>query len=156
MTLEQQVCNLQLAKKLKELGVKQESLFVWYQSNHSIMLADKDKLFWYCAHRDNNSTWNTEKLSAFTAAELLDMMPGRNKRWDIDGKWSNDWWLRIDQSWAARDKRRADGKMQNTWKVDYVNDDDTPLRDEMSFGENLADQVAELLIYLLEKGLLTL
>lgn len=29
MKLEQQVCSLELAKKLKELGVKQESLWVW-------------------------------------------------------------------------------------------------------------------------------
>lgn len=29
MELESQVCSLELAKKLKELGVKQESLFVW-------------------------------------------------------------------------------------------------------------------------------
>ena len=29
MRLEQQVCRLELAKRLKELGVKPESLFVW-------------------------------------------------------------------------------------------------------------------------------
>ena len=29
MKLEDQVCSLELAKKLKELGVKQDSLFYW-------------------------------------------------------------------------------------------------------------------------------
>jgi hypothetical protein len=29
MELEKQVCNLELAQKLKKLGVKQESLFYW-------------------------------------------------------------------------------------------------------------------------------
>jgi len=33
MELEKQVCSLALAKKLKELGVKQESLFVYYSDN---------------------------------------------------------------------------------------------------------------------------
>ena len=29
MKLEQQVCSLELAQKLKDLGVKQSSIFVW-------------------------------------------------------------------------------------------------------------------------------
>jgi hypothetical protein len=29
MNLEQQVCSLELAKRLKELGVKQDSFFFW-------------------------------------------------------------------------------------------------------------------------------
>lgn len=32
MELEKQVCSLELAKKLKELGVKQESFFYWWES----------------------------------------------------------------------------------------------------------------------------
>jgi hypothetical protein len=30
--LEKQVCNLELAKRLKELGVKQESFWAWYET----------------------------------------------------------------------------------------------------------------------------
>lgn len=32
MTFEQQVCGLELAKRLKELGVKQESLYWWSET----------------------------------------------------------------------------------------------------------------------------
>jgi hypothetical protein len=35
MKLEQQVCSLQLANKLKELGVKQESLCFWVKRHES-------------------------------------------------------------------------------------------------------------------------
>lgn len=68
MPLQQQVCSLELAQKLKELGVKQESLFYWYYvknlqsweifSIHEDVLRDKDD------------------ISAFTVAELGEMLPG--------------------------------------------------------------------------------
>ena len=33
MKIESQVCSLELAKKLKELGVKQESLYYWCENS---------------------------------------------------------------------------------------------------------------------------
>ena len=39
MQLEQQVCNLELSKRLKELGAKQDSLWWWvidYSGEHSL------------------------------------------------------------------------------------------------------------------------
>lgn len=39
MNLENQVTNLELSKKLKELGVKQESLFYWHET-------EKDEDYW--------------------------------------------------------------------------------------------------------------
>lgn len=36
MNLEQQVVSLELAKKLKELGVKQKSMFGWLIENNHI------------------------------------------------------------------------------------------------------------------------
>jgi len=63
MKLEQQVCSLELAKKLKELGVKQDSLFHWKTNfgmvvfNYSDLLLSEGN---YC--------------SAFTVAELGEML----------------------------------------------------------------------------------
>jgi hypothetical protein len=64
LKLEDQVCSLELSKRLKELGVKQESLFWWncVISSGGWLLED---------HQDHE--W--ENCSAFTVAELGEMLP---------------------------------------------------------------------------------
>lgn len=62
MKLEQQVVSLELAQKLKKLGVKQESYFGWVRTG------------------ENNQEWKVEAsfghgYSAFTVAELGQMLP---------------------------------------------------------------------------------
>lgn len=71
MKLESQVCSLEYAKRLKELGVKQESLFYWsfYDGGFSeeepgITLTD-----------EANHGFEEDLLSAFTVAELGEMLP---------------------------------------------------------------------------------
>jgi len=74
MELSKQVTSLELSKRLKELGVKQESLFYWRNVNY--MGGEKiDK-------------WIIEKkgdISAFTVAELGEMLPEYvcGKKYDI-------------------------------------------------------------------------
>ena len=70
MTQEQQVCSLELAKKLKELGVKQESLFYW------IKFGDIFEI-----HQTFSNLFNKglEQYSAFTVAELGEMLPKTTK-----------------------------------------------------------------------------
>src|SRR3990167_3436279 len=90
MTLEQQVTSLELSKKLKELGVKQESLFYWYQAGNGHI---------FVAYRDDSFTKGI--ASAFTASELGEMLPrycevtfknraeDRKKiRWNCDGNFN--------------------------------------------------------------------
>lgn len=84
MELKEQVCSLELAKKLKQLGVKQESIFWWGGiSNMGIWcdhvkneLPEKEKRFvWY---------------SAFTVAELGEMLPPfvtSEKQLGVAGGW---------------------------------------------------------------------
>jgi len=70
MELEKQVCSLELSKELLTRGIKQDRLFYWY----------------YAMHDGKNSTWDIiyktektfpDKYAAFTASELLDMLPNR-------------------------------------------------------------------------------
>lgn len=68
MKLEDQVVSLELAKKLKELGVRQESLFYWNDCWMGKPTLDR------AIHSDNGK----ESYSAFTVAELGEMLPHHN------------------------------------------------------------------------------
>ncbi len=81
MKLEDQVTNLELSKKLKELGVKQESLFVWYGLPFWIPVLDTFK------NKDG-----LELYSAFTVAELGEMLPHHvTSTKSINNYWYSDW-----------------------------------------------------------------
>jgi hypothetical protein len=70
MKLEQQCVNLELAKRLKELGVKQKSYFYWTKRT-------TDKRVWskeYGVYQGRNPN-NPDEISAFTVAELGEMLP---------------------------------------------------------------------------------
>jgi len=76
MKLEDQVISIKLATKLKELGVKQESVWWW---NHIIQEEDLDE--WMLDDFNHGSG-----SSAFTVAELGELLPnglvtGRRKQW---------------------------------------------------------------------------
>ena len=80
LELEKQVCSLESAKRLKELGVKQESLFYWYKREcklskgfhligcgNSVMTIHGS----LCFKPDNNDI----VYSAYTVAELGELLP---------------------------------------------------------------------------------
>lgn len=116
MKLEDQVCSLELAKKLKELGVKQESLF-WWDKGDGI----EDRLEF------SPTQPLTELASAFTVAELGEMLPfGTTVRVCLDGRWEYTFCGIVGK------------ELQNIWK---------------EFTE--ADARAKMLIYLYEHKLIT-
>lgn len=65
MKLENQVTSLEPSKKLKELGVKQESLWWW------CIYTDK----WFLAYREDGIADTNNQVSAFTVAELGEILP---------------------------------------------------------------------------------
>ena len=66
MKLEDQVCSLEYAKRLKELGVKQDSLFYWSIKDNNIIFSG------YCFPEEINIK---NYCSAFSVAELVEMLP---------------------------------------------------------------------------------
>ena len=68
MKLNKQVCSLDLAKRLKELGVKQGSAFYWMETQ-------SEKPYLYLRQEEPKNTIGCEYASAFTVAELGEMLP---------------------------------------------------------------------------------
>lgn len=138
MKLEQQVCSLDLAKRLKELGVDQlHSLFIYrkysLREKHDIMFDPKRNLAIL-------SGMIQEELAAFTVAELGEMLPFFLK----DNGWLNIWKRNIGagEVWVVV---YTEIEMDGSEKVYF--DFDSPTE---------ADARAEMLIYLLENNLITL
>lgn len=83
MKLEQQVCSLELAKRLKELGVKHESLFYWIEFRNESSPEDKwPNVYHNLIRKGQRNNWrersylkDLELYSAFTVAELGEMLP---------------------------------------------------------------------------------
>ena len=107
MELEKQVANLELSKRLKKLGIKQESLWYWQHDITGVREGQKNGTVPYVFHsetkelvdKDNIEDFNddysgdyrTERFShsAFTVAELGEMLPYRLRLKVAD------YWLRI-------------------------------------------------------------
>ena len=100
MKLKDQVCSLELAKKLKELGVKQESLWWWRkEASHDWRL----RFFEDFENLDDNDNVNFVlpelTISAFTCSELGEMLP------KFIGSWKNK------QNWSCRSSHDLDSKL---------------------------------------------
>ena len=100
MTLKNQVVSLELAKRLKELGVKQESLFYWCDGktdvgHKTLLVMGTQGLCEIDGKiRARGFSWNElpEKVesSAFTVAELGEMLPDGCKDWRYKDMWIGD------------------------------------------------------------------
>ena len=125
--LEQQVCSLELAKRLKELGVKQESLFHWQPSYY-----DRKTMV---VVAENAEDWSddVESYSAFTVAELGEMLPKEA---------TSSWKYFPDDVVMPKGWR---------WKCFYHGDEL-----ERIWADTEADACSKLLIYLVENKLVTL
>ena len=66
MTPESQVCSLELSKRLKELGVPQDSLFYWENT---------DLGEWAINSKDSINSGEFTAVSAFTVGELGEIIP---------------------------------------------------------------------------------
>lgn len=74
MNIEGQVCSLELSKRLKELGIKQESLFVWI----SIIKTKFDFIKLRESYEPDSESVGAYNYPAFTSEELGDIIFQKN------------------------------------------------------------------------------
>ena len=153
MKLENQVCSLKLAKKLRKLGVKQDSLWEWVALPPQEDPPSKSD---YILTLSFSKTLKAEKwcFSAFTVAELGEMLP---VIW-------GELLLGNDGNSLIRIYKNMGDDMLVNWTVIYDTQGRTPFvkRGEkvkkglfhQEDGENLAKVLAKMLIYLKENKLI--
>lgn len=132
MKLEEQVVSLELAKRLKELGVKQEGNFVWviYKLSRLIILVGERD-----APCQNDIK---ECVLALTVAELGEMLPPSYHSYKTHGF---GWWMRYES-------RSTDLEGYPTYPLCRGFLDGVAIEEKTE-----ADARAKMLIHLLEKGI---
>jgi hypothetical protein len=95
MKLEEQVCNLELSSKLKELGVKQESLFYWVNVDGNQIITTEGNMY------ASSSAYGFKPgeiiASAFTVSELCEMLPDFVYQYKTSGQWAV-WYVALEES----------------------------------------------------------
>lgn len=128
------ICSVELAKKLKEIHVPQQSIFYW--------LSNLTRDTWHSSMRHGfNKKYHSEALSAFTSEELSKFLPFTVK---IDGK-KNYLTSHVGHTY----------NMINTWIGYHEHDEETSI-DIITIDFDAKKEVdarAKMLIYLIEKGL---
>lgn len=139
MNLDKQVCSFGLAKKLKELGVKQESYFWWVETKRGeIFIWDsKDKNL--VAEVDHRLAREHVLYSAFTVAELLEKMPDY-----IDTDHG--------RSYLKIDKRNMYPGVE--YSCGYHSDVFERFNKGFAEDDSFSNAIAKMLIYLLENKLI--
>ena len=134
MQLEKQVTSLELSKRIKELGVKQESLFWWHRSWDNINKKENEPYILF-----NNYEILESDFSAFTVAELGELLPVRNYNGEQTEDLANWSTFKSDDKWICH----------LSWRYTRTNAEHIEADTE-------ADVRAKMLIYLLENKLIEL
>lgn len=85
MKLIDQVCSLDLSNKLKNLGVKQNSLFFWNICHDCVTDYPPGSVNWVLTYEEGHG----ENVSAFTVGELGEILP----YWFDSAKRDNGEWV---------------------------------------------------------------
>lgn len=129
MNLSDQVCSLKLAKRLKELNVKQESSFCYQDiKNESPSVWPRRFNLDEFAHPSED-----ERVAAYTATELGEMLPPNFPPWTY-------WTMKINTS--------SDSSL---WQADILFANKSV---QIFTSENEADLRAQMIIFFIEKGII--
>jgi hypothetical protein len=140
MNLSDQVVSLELSKRLKELGIEQESLYSWFDTKrYGIIIENSNSAF------DLEHYLSVQRIaSAFTVAELGEMLPAYQ---NING----------DRCLLRLDKFYRPGNSRIEYSCEYwILKDHHYSLGKGEYDVNEANARANMLIYLLENKLIEL
>ena len=126
MKLEQQVCSLELAKRLQELGIKQDSLFWWLDGERPEL-----------RYLYNFTGQEKKKYSAYNVAELGEILPDNYFTRKHFGSGTKRWHWQV---YHGYEETSVNGEL---------------IASDMYTSDTEADARAKMLVYLLENNLLT-
>ena len=157
MNIEDQVCSLELSKKLKELDITQESYFYhhFYKKNRDdefidhIICSEKIDEF-------DDGKWKLKIYSAFTASELLEILP----KYVIDSNREEP--FNYFKYQISKFTIYENGEFQEVYLISYICDTYQinqnynvcfPNILQKTYSENLCNAIANMIIYLIENNL---
>lgn len=128
MELQKQVCSLELARKLKKLGVKKESFWSWVES------PSVEELF--TVARIDQESYRGNFFRAYSVAELGEMLPSYKIAYQIKDV-----------------QRKDEDEVKNQWVAIYLEDE---THATFEYDDTEANARAKMLIYLIENKLIDL
>lgn len=157
--MEQHVCSLESAQRLKKMGIQQKSLVYWLNVQHCVHMKVKED--GYTLQEDENGNpmidkidyrielgnpmaWDIKKedtWSAFIASELGELLPSS----------INEWGLTIYATSCVGQE-----KLINKWHIQYTDSSEQKALMKYISDLNLSTAMARMLIYLLENKLMEL
>jgi hypothetical protein len=151
LPLEKQVCSIEAAKRLRELGFPQESLFYW--TAHCL----NESMFDIVSAETRKRTFNHEWpcISAYTVAELGELLPASigDKDW-LQWTKSLNGWKGICES-LAYVKWSPENSIRQIFLQDVHKIHNHPYDKIEPKNFTMAETFAKMLIYLAENNLLT-
>lgn len=151
MKLQKQVTNKDISKRIKELGVKQDSLFYYSKLDLKDWEIEQGVEEYSCDYFGGQE-YKEEDISAFTVAELGEMLPEQIlwKNWDSE----RDEYLVLSYSkeWSVF---RGEPTGSKNWVVTLKSNKEDNVHHYI-IADTEADARGKMLIYLLENNLITL
>lgn len=144
MKLQDQVCSLELAKRLKELGVKQDSLFYWRTFWNRYKEVEPEIKDTNTVFSVGDEGWYITR-SAYTVAELGEMLPADYRGYEsFNGEMTE---------YDTEGMAFKTYKIKDKWICEAFEED---IDIEETEADTEADARAKMLIYLLDNKLITL
>ena len=149
MNIKKEVCSVELATELKKLGVKQDSIYYYLPP----LLSKKSKKYTIAMKDGFNLDYHHDAISAFTATELCEMLPGRITI--LDNTPFNSFRFRLEQSIIVEKEKvipvyLANYRCDSTECTGENAGLERTLLPHNIYGSNFANCFAKLLIKLIE------